>query len=143
MDNAIADVSYFRHMLASFNKERLRLAKAAHVSNANRLMVSASAMPALPAITQVTKRDLDELVAEDHGPLTVKDRAQKANRSDEFHSLYNLLCLAAHNNILSLERDHVEHAPDGAFQLTLISEVMVLSVVGDLQLAVGLLSDSI
>ncbi len=143
LDNAIADVEFFRHMYASFLKEKLRLSHAAHAQQGNRFLTSVPTALNLPEVTRETKAEFDRLTAEKHGPLSVKQRARTVNRLDEYESIYNLLCLDAHNNVSSLESDHVEHRPDGSYQMTLYSEGMTASAVKDLLFAIGILAASI
>lgn len=143
LDNAVTDDEFFRHMYASFLKEKLRLSLAARPQQGNRFMASVPTALDLPEVTRETQEELDRLTAEKHGPLSIKERARRVNRCDEYDSIYNLLCLEAHNNVRSLESDHVEHRPDGSYQMTLYSEGMTASAVKDLLLAVGLLAASI
>ncbi len=73
----------------------------------------------------------------------LKRRANNVHRLDEYKSIYNLLCLNAHNNIRSLETDQVEHTADGAYQMTLYAQGMTMSAIKGVLLAIGVLAAGI
>jgi len=41
-------------------------------------------------------------------PLNIYERAELAGRTNEYRSVYNMLCLNAHNNIQTLEYWHLQ-----------------------------------
>jgi hypothetical protein len=99
---------YSKRMYASFLKEKLRLTKEASSSKPNPFLTAVRASRDPAEDLEETQDELDRFVAEKHGPIYIRRRAELAGKIDEYLSVYNMLCLDTHNNIRSLEEWHLE-----------------------------------
>ncbi len=108
---------YYKRMYASFLKEKLRLTKEVFSSESNPFFVDIIS-------NQSPKKDicdiqdkLDQLIAENNGPINIRDRAELAGKLDEYLSIYNMLCLNAHNNISALGECHLKKSADDNYHV--------------------------
>jgi len=108
LTNLVKCRDYSKRMYASFLKEKLRLTKEAASSKPNPFLIAVRASRNPAEDLKETKDELDRFVAEKHGPIDIRSRAELAGKLDEYLSVYNMLCLDTHNNIRSLEEWHLE-----------------------------------
>jgi Family of unknown function (DUF5677) len=99
---------YSKRMYASFLKEKLRMTKEAASLKPNPFLAAVRASRNPEEDLKETQDELDQFIAEKHGPIDIRRRAELADKIDEYLSVYNMLCLDTHNNIRSLEEWHLE-----------------------------------
>ncbi|MGR8998069.1 MAG: DUF5677 domain-containing protein, partial [Gammaproteobacteria bacterium] len=99
---------YSKDMYASFLKEKLRLTKEVASFKPNPFLTAVKASRNPAEDLKETQDEFDRLVAQKHGRIDIRCRAELAGKINEHLSVYNMLCLDTHNNIRSLEDWHLE-----------------------------------
>ena len=107
LTNCIKDEDYFRNMYASFLKESIRLTKETLSEKDNPYLKPIAGFHDFRKKLESTQDELANLKSEGYCALTIRDRADKAGKLNEYLSLYHMLCLDTHNNIGSLEDYHI------------------------------------
>jgi hypothetical protein len=142
-DNLIAQPDYAQDMYASFLEQKLRFSTAAAPEKENPLLVTVPDAVDLVMTVAQTRAELEALKRRGHSAADVKERARRVNRLHEYDAVYGPLCLDAHNNVRSLETDHVQQHADGDFSLSFYGDRMTPGATVDVLLGVGLLLQSI
>ena len=138
--NLMKSKDYPERMYASFLKEKLRLTKEVASSTPNPFLTTVREKRNPMEDLNETQIKFDQLVANNNGPISIRERAESADKLNEYLSIYNMLCLDTHNNIRSLEEWHLEmSAPDNyqavAFKQTKMDLVHHLSAIPGILLA--------
>jgi hypothetical protein len=104
---------YIFTMQAAFLKEQSRILKAAGESGGrNPYLEALLAEDGLEEHIQKVTSELQGLQERRLGPLTIKERFEKAGLTEMYQSVYALLCMHSHNNLNILERRHLEISND-------------------------------
>jgi len=143
LDNLIANPQYSQNMYASFLAQKLHFSGAASPEKNNPFLLPVHKAIDLNKLMAEIRNELATLRKNGHQPLSVKARAEHVSREAEYDAIYGSLCLDAHNNLLSLEGDHVKHHPSGDYSISFYGDKMTPGAVADMLLAVGLLTISI
>jgi hypothetical protein len=122
LTNLMKCPDYYKRMYASFLEQKLRLTKEAASSRPNLFLASIREKRNTKKDLCETQAELDRLIAEKNGPITIKCRAELAGKLDEYLSNYNSLCLNAHNNIRSVEDSHIQTMPDGDYKVIMFKQ---------------------
>jgi len=69
------------------------------------------------ALDRIRDRCIEQLSYSRKRPLSIEDRCRCANRLDEYHSLYRMFSLDAHNNSAALGDRHVSESREGTPQV--------------------------
>ena len=123
MSNVINDPDYFKQMYLGFLIEKVRFLKAAKTASTqsaffNPIVEICSIDQELKAV----EGEISSLKANGIAILNIRDRAQKANRTDEYSCVYTNLCLASHNNIVELERSHIISSNSNHLRVAIFSQ---------------------
>ncbi|MDN3511361.1 MAG: DUF5677 domain-containing protein [Candidatus Jettenia sp. CY-1] len=108
LTNLMKCPDYYKRMYASFLKEKLRLTKEAASSRPNPFLTEIREDRNPKKDLCETQAELDQLIAENNGPIDIRHRAEFASKLDGYLSNYKSLCLDTHNNINSLEEWHIK-----------------------------------
>ncbi len=117
LTNIMKYPDYPKQMYASFLKEKLRLEKEAASSSTNPFLTDIRKHRNPKDDLAQTQSELDELIEEGNGPISIRCRAMRAGRLDEYLSVYNMLCLDTHNNIRSLEDWNIEITSEDEYRV--------------------------
>ena len=111
--NTVDDIEYIKTMGAAYLKEKLDLAKNAKKSEGrNPFLKALFDQPDLDKEIEDLKQELSKLKKKNYKPLKVSERLKKANLSNEYRSMYNLMCSHSHNNLSALELRHIDKQND-------------------------------
>lgn len=119
LTNALKDPQYYKNIRSSFLKEQIKLGSLAESSENNPYFGSPDAKADILVRLQQLRKELASLKSEDRGPLQIYDRALRAEKLQEYQTVYNMLCGDTHNSIESLENWHVDKSSPSQFRVTL------------------------
>ena len=123
LTNCIKDTYYFKSMYASLLKEKIRRLKESFPEKDNPYLKPIDGNDSLKSDLESVKKELQSLEKEGYKPISIKERSEKAGKLDEYHSIYNILCLETHNNIAALEKNYIEHYDEeNYYQVTVFKE---------------------
>ncbi len=109
LSNLVTDDKYLHRMSAAWQKQRLRLAKAAYERGANNpYLASITEDRELAMVIKEIQADLRRRSKEGVGELTIQARFELAGEQDRYDSVYAHLCSHGHNNLNALEDRHIE-----------------------------------
>jgi hypothetical protein len=112
LTNSMNDPNYFKTMYATFLKERIRLSKEVVPEKDNPYLNSLIEFRDYNEETKRTQQELSDFKKKGYRPIMIRDKADKAGKLNEYVSVYNLLCLDTHNNLVSLEKYHINKNKD-------------------------------
>lgn len=114
LSNLVTDEKYLHRMSAAWQRQRLRLAKAAYERGANNpYLVSLTQQQELATVIEDIQADLRRLSKEGSGELTIQQRFERAGEQDRYDSVYAYLCSHGHNNLNVLQDRHIERTDHG------------------------------
>lgn len=143
LSNLVSDRAYVDRMGAAWQRQRLRLAKAAHDrGEGNPFLASIAGYKDLPAELEEIKANLDKLKKEGAGELTIRERFERAGEQDRYDSVYAHLCSHSHHNLNALKKRHVERTPDG-YQVIFFKPIGSAEVQMYIDTMAGLIANSI
>jgi hypothetical protein len=111
LHNLLRDGDYYERMDAANLEQMLKLLEQAPT---NPLIAGLADLHDVERYRREFAAELDELRAAKRGPLDFASRCIRAEREDQYRTLYGLYCLDSHNNVAALAERHIEHRPDGA-----------------------------
>lgn len=112
LENLLVDPSYVEYVVAATLRQMLRIMKSRPL---HELKEGRSEE------YEQFKSALNELESRGIRQLSIRDKCARAQRLDEFESLYGLLCLDTHNNGAALAERHLSERTDGVVQISLFS----------------------
>ena len=110
--NTLEKPEYFKNMYASFLKQKLDLVRKAKKNPDNPYLKDVVESVDLKQAQTNLESEIERLKNSGHSPLNVAERFSKAGLSNEYQSVYWLLCLNTHNNVYDLENRHIEKTGD-------------------------------
>lgn len=114
LSNVVTDEKYLHRMSCAWQRQRLRLAKAAYERGANNpYLESITEDRELATVIKEIQADLRTLKKEGGGELTIQERFELAGEQDRYDSVYAHLCSHGHNNLNALEERHIERTTNG------------------------------
>lgn len=120
--NLAEDKTYGYHMEASYLKEWLKVIEEAS-QNENVFLASISQDQTLMAQIQGHKDKLDKLKDDGYQPLKQFQKFKRAGMTEEYKSIYNVVCSHSHNDIASLiDRYFVIDAAANDYTISLFRE---------------------
>lgn len=105
LDLLVTDGHYFQRMDAANLAQMLRLL---HQSPTNPLLAGLEQRHDIGALKNQLQAELDGLHAQKRGAMDFRARCTKANRENEYLTIYQSLCLDAHNNVTALIERHLD-----------------------------------
>lgn len=105
--NLADDANYGNTMEASYHREWLRVLKNADAAE-NPYLAMIGKMPELEEQIKEHEVTLERLKGRGFGPVSNRDKFDKADMLEEYLSIYNFLCSHSHNNIRSLNERFME-----------------------------------
>ena len=117
--NSLQDTNYFKHMYVSFLNQKRRFTREVANNSTNPFVSSIAATRNTAKDLEDTETEFQEFRGQGFKTLTVRDRADRAGRLNEYATIYNYLCLDTHNNIKSLEDFHIESRSETDYYVVL------------------------
>jgi hypothetical protein len=108
LENLLTDATYYQYMEAANLEQMTKLLSQSHLPILNGLRDKHD----VDALHAEYKKKLDELAEDGYSPLPIWRRFKRADRMDQYNTLYALYCLDAHNNITALAERHINNAGD-------------------------------
>jgi hypothetical protein len=117
LDNLLANADYHEHMQAADRLQHVKLWKS---TATNPLLAGMERKYDIAANLAECVAELNDLKGRNRGPLHIDEKCRRANRLNEYASVYYVLCMDSHNNVTALVERHVsgsesEHLQVGAF----------------------------
>lgn len=114
LSNLVTDETYLHSMSAAWQRQRLRLAKAAYERGAtNPYLASITEDKELEKVIRELQADLRRRKKKGVRELTIQERFELAGEQDRYDSVYAHLCSHGHNNLNILEDRHIERRTNG------------------------------
>lgn len=134
LDNLVADAGYVEHITAAGLEQTITIMEAGSLRQ---------------AFAEGRKAEYDKLTAKladlkcrGKGPLSIRKRCQRADRLNEYDSLYALFCIDTHNNSSALAERHLSERPDGGVLISLFGPYEAMAVIRRLDLGLQFLITS-
>lgn len=125
--NLLIDADYVKNMEAADHSKFLQLLEQS-VPGTNPFLTGLADLHDIPAEIRAREQRIAELAAENRSSLRILKRFQRANREDEYRSVYALLCLDGHNNLSALVERHMDELPDGRRTLSFFKQTPVTTL---------------
>jgi hypothetical protein len=108
LENLLTDPSYYQHMEASNLEQIVKLLSHSHLPILDGLREKHD----VDRLRGQYEAQLGELTKAGFSPLAIWRRFKRADRMDQYNTLYALYCLDAHNNVAALAERHFGSAGD-------------------------------
>ncbi len=141
LDNLIANPGFVNDLQLIFLEEKNRFTKSA--SQGNALLSAVKDLPDFLEITNQMNVAIDGLKKRGYKKKNIEEQAKDVNRLVEYRSVYAAISLDCHNNIWSLESDHINQKGDHSYEFLHYGNQMVKRATINLMMSVGLLTESI
>src|SRR5687768_16742016 len=114
LDLLVTDAEYFQRMDAANLAQMLRLL---HQSPTNPLLAGLEQRHDIRGLKDQLQAELDGLHAQKRGAMDLRARCTKAGRENEYLSIYQSLCMDAHNNVTALIERHLDARESAALAI--------------------------
>jgi hypothetical protein len=123
LTNLMRSPDYYKRMNASFLQEKRRFTREVASSRRSLLLDRIRENRNPVDDLRETQAQLDRLTAEGNGPINIRCRAEFAGKLEEYLTIYNMLCLDAHNNIRSLEEWHIKKLKSEDYRVVVFNQL--------------------
>jgi hypothetical protein len=137
--NIIADSTYCAQLDLAFLLQKKRLLEATRKPNSeNAYLKPIKEIRDVQSDYGEVTKEINDLKANGFTDMVIRQRAEKADKLDEYDSVYNLLCLSAHNNISEVINAHIDQESAGEAKVVIFCQ-KIEDYLGHISAVIGIL----